>query len=114
MSNTARELGISRMGVYRWLKKARTIQGYYSEKNLQSKSTKPKKIKRLLNVQEQSDIIALREKTGFAAVKIKRELRIVTSINTIHLLLQKERSTQLIWISQKTTLPTNNPYAFVE
>lgn len=87
--DTAKELGISRMSVYRWLGKAKTIKGY-SEKQLKRKSTRPHKIIRLLKLQEQSDIIKLRNDTGFAAVKIRSELNLAASTNTIHRFLKKK------------------------
>lgn len=90
VSGTARELGISRMTVYRWLKKARTMQGYYSEKQLERKSTRPHKITRRLTLEEQSAIITLRDETGFAGVKIKSELNLAASVATIHRLLQRK------------------------
>jgi transposase len=89
ISSTARQLGISRMSVYRWLAKARTMERY-SERNLKRKSTRPKKIKKLLTLQEQSAIIKLREETGFAAVKIKAQLNIAVSINTIHRFVKRK------------------------
>lgn len=89
ISTTAKELGISRMSVYRWLQKARTMQGY-SERNLTRTSTKPKHIHRLLSFEEQSAIIKLREETGFAAVKVKGELNLSASVNTIHRFLKKK------------------------
>src|SRR5581483_484824 len=90
ISGTAKELGISRMSVYRWLKRAKTMQGYYSERNLGRKSTKPKHIHRKLSLENQSAIISLREQTGYAAVKIKGELKLSIGINTIHRLLEKK------------------------
>lgn len=89
ISATAKQLGISRMSVYRWLAKAKTIKGY-SERDLIRKSTRPKKIKRLLNPQEQSAIIKLREETGFSAIKIKGELKIAVSISTIHRFVKRK------------------------
>lgn len=86
---TTRELGIHRSTVYRWLKRARTLNGY-SEKRLQRISTRPHKITRTLTLDQQSAIIKLREQTGFAAVKIKGELSLLVSINTIHRLLAKK------------------------
>lgn len=90
VAGTARELSISRMSVYRWLAKAKTMQGYYSERNLERKSTRPKHIRSLLTHAEESAIIKLREKTGFAAVKIKSELLLHAGINTIHRFLKKK------------------------
>lgn len=91
VSAAARELSISRMGVYRWLRRARTPQGHYSERNLQRKSTKPKKVKRRLTPPEQSAIISLRETTGFAAVKIKGTLGLTVGVNTIHRFLKRRQ-----------------------
>jgi transposase InsO family protein len=90
VSATAKELRISRMSVYRWLAKARTMQGTFSERMLQRLSTKPKHIRRKLNAQEKSAIISLREDTGFAAVKIKGELSLSVCVNTIHRFLKSE------------------------
>lgn len=90
VSTTARELEISRMSVYRWLAKAKTIQGDYSERDLKRHSTRPQKIKKLLTSEEKFDIIKLREQTGYAAIKIKKELQLSASINTVHRLLKKK------------------------
>lgn len=90
VSSTARELGISRMSVYRWRAKAKTVYGSYSERNLERQSTRPKETPRLLTFKEQSAIIKVRGETGFAAVKIKGELNLVVSVNTIHRLLKRK------------------------
>lgn len=90
VSGTARDLGISRMSVYRWLAKAKTMQGHYSEKHLKRMSTRPHKIAKCLTLEEQSDIIKFRDETGFAGVKIKSELNLTASINTVHRLLKKK------------------------
>lgn len=91
VSGTARELEISRMSVYRWLAKAKTLQGYYSERNLKRKSTRPKQMKMLFTLQDEFAIIKVREQTGYAAIKIKGELGLSASINTIHRFLKKEK-----------------------
>lgn len=91
VSTTAQELGISRMSVYRWLKRARTLKGYYSERNLERRSTKPHHIQRKLSLNQQSDIIRLREETGYAAVKIKGSLQLSVSHSTIHRFLKKKK-----------------------
>jgi len=78
------------MSVYRWLLKARDIAGEYSERNLKRLSTRPKSNARKLTIQEESAIISLREETGFAAVKIKGELALSASTNTIHRFLKKK------------------------
>ncbi|MGH9987081.1 MAG: integrase core domain-containing protein [Nitrososphaeraceae archaeon] len=89
VSSTARLLGISRLTVYRWLKRARSPlkQIQYSERNLRRKSTCPHRIHRLLSPQEESAIITLREEKGYTAEKIKYVLKLSVSRNTIHRLL---------------------------
>ena len=90
VSVVAKELNISRMSVYRWLQKAKTLQGYYSERHLHRLSTKPKHIAKRLSLVEQSAIISLREQTGYTAVKIKGELDSLASANTIHRFLKRK------------------------
>lgn len=90
VSKTARALDISRMSVYRWILKARRINGILSEKGLYRKSTKPHKIYHVLTSETQSAIITIRKKTGFAAIKIKGELKLPVGINTIHRFLKKK------------------------
>lgn len=84
--DTAGLLGIHRSTVYRWLSKARSIHSRLdlSEKNLVRKSTKPHTIHKALSLNLESDIIRVREETGFAAIKIKGELKLKAGINTIH------------------------------
>lgn len=89
VSAIARTLGISRMSVYRWIGKARTIHGY-SERNLVRRSTRPHKIKRILTLEDQSAIIKLRNETGYSAVKIKGELSLYVGVSTIHRLLKRK------------------------
>lgn len=91
ISLVARELCISRMTVYRWRKKARCGNGKLSERALQRKSTRPHTLRSVLSSSDRSAIIALRDKTGFAAVKIKGELQLAAGVNTIHRLLQRKR-----------------------
>src|SRR3989344_5446640 len=84
--DTASLLGIHRSTVYRWLSKARSIHSRLelSEKNLTRKSTKPKTIRSVLNQSIESAIIRVREETGFAAVKIRGQLKLSCGVNTIH------------------------------
>lgn len=93
VSSTARMLGISRLTVYRWLKRARSPlkQVGYSERNLKRHSTRPRRIHRLLSPQEESAIISLREKKGYTADKIKHILKVSVSRNTIHRLLVRKQ-----------------------
>lgn len=92
ISDTADLLSIHRSTVYRWITKARSIHSRLelSEKNLVRKSTKPHTVHFAINKQNQSDIIRVREETGFAAVKIKEELKLAAGINTIHRLLKSK------------------------
>lgn len=91
ISITARELGISRMSVYRWLNRAKTVSGFYSERNLKRRSTKPHHIQRKLSLNQQSAIIRLREETGYTAVKIKSDLQLSAGISTIHRFLKRKK-----------------------
>lgn len=87
--DTAGLLGIHRSTVYRWLSKARSIHSRLelSEKNLVRKSTKPHTIRKALSKNLESDIIRVREETGYAAIKIRGELKLAAGVNTIHRLL---------------------------
>jgi IS30 family transposase len=91
VATTANELGISRMTVYRWMRKARNMQGTFSEKGLRRKSTRPHHLQSGLTHDQKLQIVQLREKTGYSAVKIRGELGLVIGVNTIHRLLQKEQ-----------------------
>lgn len=85
-------LGIHRSTVYRWLSKARSIHSRLelSEKGLVRKSTKPHTAHKALSLDLESDIIRVREETGFAAIKIKGELKLKAGINTIHRFLARK------------------------
>lgn len=87
ISITARALGIHRATIYRWVRRAKSFrtQGFgLSEKNLVRKSTKPHTIHRSLSRTQEFDIIRVREETGYAAVKIKGDLKLAAGVNTIH------------------------------
>lgn len=88
---TAKELGIHRSTVYRWIKRARSSYGHIRHTGLRRGKPGTRYPKKKLTVEEQSDIISLREETGFAAIKIKGELNLSASINTIHRFLKKKR-----------------------
>jgi len=91
---TGRTLGIHRVTVYRWIKRARNNSnmrlGTLSTKGLQRFKPGAKYPKRKLQMQEESAIIQVRNQTGFAAVKIKGELQLRVGINTIHRLLKRK------------------------
>lgn len=93
VKDSASFLGIHRSTVYRWLSKARSIHSRLklSEKNLVRKSTKPHTVHKVLSPILESDIIRVREDTGYAAVKIKGELRLSCGVNTIHRFLGAKR-----------------------
>lgn len=92
VKDTAGLLRIHRSTVYRWVAKARSIHSRFelSEKGLVRKSTKPHTIHKALSPSLESDIIRVREETGYAAVKIKGELKLVAGINTIHRFLARK------------------------
>lgn len=84
---TARELGISRWTVYRWVKKATSISQYhktYTFQGLRRKSTRPKRVHRTLTGEEQSAIMSLRKKKHYTAEKVKYLLHLSASARTIH------------------------------
>jgi IS30 family transposase len=92
-TEASRELGIHRTTVWRWVKKTRALyrgRVVLSERGLYRKSTKPHTIHTTINRQEEFDIIQVREETGFAAIKIKGELKLETGVNTIHRLLSRK------------------------
>jgi len=91
---TSRALGIHRVTVYRWMKRARNNSnmrlGTLSTKRLQRLKPGTKHPQRKLKREEESAIIQVRNQTGFAAVKIKAELQLNVGINTIHRLLKRK------------------------
>lgn len=94
VGNAARELGLHRVTVWRWIKRAKSHSksriGSFSARYLKRKSTRPHTIHKTLTLQEQSAIIQVRSQTGFAAVKIKGELTLAVGVNTIHRLLKQK------------------------
>src|SRR5438128_556322 len=94
VSQTGKALGIHRVTVYRWIKRARSNSnerlGTLSTKGLQRKKPGAKHPRRKLKREEESAIIQVRNQTGFAAVKIKGELQLNVGINTIHRLLKRK------------------------
>jgi transposase InsO family protein len=92
VSPTARELGMHRSTIYRWIAKARYLGGLRIKK-LHRKSTRPHLIHRALSAREESAIILLRRDKGYTAEKIKRKLRLTVHWNTIHRLLRRHQLT---------------------
>lgn len=84
---TAKELGISRWTVYRWVKKGTSIAGYtktYRYQGIERHSTRPRHVKRALSLKEESAIISLRQRKPYTAEKVKYLLHLSASIRTIH------------------------------
>lgn len=90
----AHRLQIHRTTVYRWVQRAkRNSKGRFGTLNfryLKRQSTRPHRMRQALNFHQRSDIIQVRETTGFAAVKIKEELHLTASVNTIHRFLKQK------------------------
>ncbi len=91
-SQTARDLGISRWTVYRWIRKSRSIhtRNYYSIKGLKRKSTMPHLIHTKSHLLEYPKIIQLR-KAHIGARKISYLLGLDISAMTVHRFLKKNR-----------------------
>lgn len=90
----AKELGVHRTTVWRWVKKARNHSqsriGTLSARYLRRKSTRPHRINYLLTQQEQSAIIKLRKQKKYTAEKLKRKLFLSSHPSTIHRFLKRE------------------------
>ena len=87
-----KNLKISRFTVWRWLKRARTIAGNLSSRNLDRKSTRPKISHRYsFSSQERVLMEAYRRKTRRGAIKIKHRLQLKASVRTIHRFLSKHQ-----------------------
>lgn len=89
VSVTARTLGISRMTVYRWLKRGKTFSGGISYRNVKRISTKPKTIHYRLINQERIAIVQLYQQKHVGAKKIKKLLRLPVGFMTIHRYLKR-------------------------
>lgn len=95
VSVTAKDLKISRMTVYRWLKKAKSIsQGLnnpiYVFRGIKRRSTKPKTTHSRLNLHLQKQVIFLREKDHLGSRKISYLLNRQISAKTIERFLKKQ------------------------
>ena len=90
VSKTADLLGISRMTVYRWLKRSRSIYSRlnYSTRNLKRKSTRPKRIHYVLTSEEKVEIERLRVEYGYCAKKIASSATLSVSESTVYRFLQ--------------------------
>lgn len=95
-SESARELGINRKTVKRWVVRGTKLVGERPSYRLTSrKSTRPKNIHRILNSDIESKIIKIRTETGFDVRKLKYELlrrnNIDVSAPTIYRVIKRKR-----------------------
>jgi transposase InsO family protein len=91
-SRTAKLLGIHRVTVYRWVKRAHSnhIQSFgLSERNLVRKSTRPNTIYKVLSSQDEANIVSVRLKKRYTAEKIKKILNLSVSVLTVHRTLKR-------------------------
>ncbi len=86
VADTAKELGIHRSTVYRWIRKARSPYHRLelSSRNLRRLSTRPKTIHYSLSQQQKDDSVKLRNQKGWSSAKIKRKLGLSSHPSTIH------------------------------
>ena len=91
VSTTAYELHIHRSTVYRWVLRAKTLaRGHLRHTGLKREKTGSKLSKKKLTLKQESDIMALREQTGYSAEKLKHELHLQISRSTIHRILKRK------------------------
>lgn len=88
VTQTAKKLGVSRMTVYRWVKRARTGYGTLSTRGLKRYSTRPSTIHTKLLSEQKVKIIALKQGTHLGARKIQFLLQTTISSSTIHRFLK--------------------------
>jgi len=90
VNKTASQLGIHKVTVYRWITRSKTPwtdDGLSSK--IKRKSTKPHVTHNVLSGNNKADIINLRKSKCFCAEKIKYQLNLNVSKNTIHRFLKK-------------------------
>ena len=89
--DVALDLGVHRATVYRWMRRARAIDGGLTSFGLKRRSTKPHTIKPEVLVGEQKvEIKKFRESTGQMADKIAVKLGLNVSGRTVHRFLKKK------------------------
>lgn len=88
VGKTASELGIHRTTVWRWKKKASVRPGVLSSRNLERKSTRPIRSRRILAAGERVDIEELRIAKGWTAERITKKLGFNVSSRTVHRFLK--------------------------
>lgn len=91
-SRTARQLGIDRRTVKRWVDRGRQPRGYVRWQGVQRQSTAPRHPKRALQGEAAAQVRAWREATGFCREKLAfmaHSHGLTVSASTIHRLLQR-------------------------
>jgi len=92
-SAAARQLGIDRRTVRRWVLRGRQPWGYVRWRGISRKSTAPKHPKRALQREDATRVRAWREATGYCREKLAalaRQAGMSASASTIHRFLQRE------------------------
>ncbi len=92
-SETARQLGIDRRTVKRWVDRGRQPWGYVRWQGLRRQSTAPKHPKRALQGEAAAQVRAWREATGFCREKLvllAQAAGFTVSASTIHRYLQRK------------------------
>lgn len=91
-NQTARELGISRWSVYRWIKRYNSLSKtakIYMVLGLQRQSTRPHTIHKKLSPSEESAIISFRKQKKYTAQKVAYLLSLSASTRTVHRIIKK-------------------------
>lgn len=85
----AKETGVHRTTVYRWLKRARSGWSKHLREGVRRKSTRPKHIHYILSPDDRIHIESLRIQRGFNALKIVKTLKLLVSHMTVHRYLKR-------------------------
>lgn len=93
---TAKELGIHRATVYRWIKRAKAASHErfdYLSSRVKRKSTKPHRLHDALTSEQKHAIIKLRKQKKYTAEKLKKKLSLLVHVSTIHRILKANKVT---------------------
>lgn len=102
VSQTAAQLGVSRMTVYRWSKRARGLTGCLTYRGIRRLSTRPKTDSRIITPETETQILSLKRVSHFGPKKIVKSLKLPISHMAVHRLLV---SKQLVTPSPKFRRP---------